>query len=355
MPPTPRHTPTDPEPGESRSAIAPGELAAVCARYDLGGVQRVYAFNRGSSRSPKAVVETERGRFLIKRRARGRDDPTRVASSHDLQLFLHQAGFPTPAILGTQFGNNSMVQLDGLVYEVFTFVEGGVFDRTPGPCEDAGRQLARLHELVRSYTPRWPAPVWTTAQHDVIAKHLDDLTELSDRGGARQDTRALRTVFARVRAGLVGHETENRPAQMLHADWHPGNMVFRGDTVAAVLDFDAARHGPVLFDVASGSLQFSMTRVGINPDDWPDGLDAHRFAAFFRGYGAPALEIGLASLPAMMAAALVGEVVTPVAATGSFAGRSPEPFMRMVTRKAGWLIENAAKLTALAERAARGQ
>ncbi|QKK09918.1 MAG: phosphotransferase [Planctomycetota bacterium] len=140
---------------------------------------------------------------------------------------------------------------------------------------------------------------------------------------------------------------------MLHADWHPGNMVFRDGTVAAVLDFDGARLGPVLLDIASGSLQFSMTRVGVNPDDWPDGLDAHRFAAFLRGYGPEAIGAGLRSLPAMMGAALVGEVVAPVAATGTFAGRDPGPFLRMVCRKTAWLIENASKLESLAKRSAR--
>ncbi len=341
----------------SRSVISPGMLASVCARYDLGDVQRVYAFNRGSRRSPKAVVETARGRYLVKRRERGHDDPTRVASSHDLQLYLHAAGFPTPALLGTRLGNNSMVQLDGLVFEVFEFVEGESFDRTPGPCEDAGRQLAKLHELVRGYEPRWPSPVWNaTAQHTTIARQLDEIarSNAAQRGTARQVVRTLRPLFARVAAGLAGRTTHDQHTQMLHADWHPGNMVFRGSTVAAVLDFDAARQGPVLFDLAGGALQFSMTRVGVDPDKWPDGLDAHRFAAFLRGYGDAALETDLTSLPATMAAALVGEVVGPIAATGSFAGQDAVPFLRMVTRKAAWLLDHTPKLAALAERSARG-
>lgn len=338
--------------------ISPGTLASVCARYDLGDVQRVYAFNRGSRRSPKAVVETARGRYLVKRRERGHDDPTRVASSHDLLLFLHATGFPTPALLGTRLGNNSMVQLDGLVFEVFEFVEGEGFDRTPGPCEDAGRQLATLHDRVRGYEPRWPTPVWTaTAQHGAIARQLDRIarSDAAQRGTARQVVRSLRPLFASVCAGLAGRTHLDREAQMLHADWHPGNMVFRGNAVAAVLDFDAARKGPVLFDLAGGALQFSITRVGVHPDKWPDGLDAHRFAAFLRGYGAAALEADLASLPATMAAALIGEVVGPIAKTGSFAGQDAVPFLRMVTRKAGWLMDHAPKLAALAEQSARGE
>lgn len=337
------------QPADARSTLSPGELASVCARYDLGEITRVYAFNRGSRQSPKAIVETDRGRYLVKRRARGGDDPSRVALSHDLQLFLHAKGFPTPAIIGTRHGNNSMTQIGARVYEVFTFVEGEGFDRTPGPCEDAGRQLRALHLHVRDYTPKWPVPAWSRAQPE---RTMRELGTIARRGLAPRDTRQLADRLARINADTAGETLRATEAQMLHGDWHPGNMVFHGNTVAAVLDFDAARLGPRLLDIASGSLQFSMTRVGLDPASWPDGLDAHRFAAFLRGYGPDAGAAGLAALPATMAGALIAEVAAPVASTGTFAGRDAAPFLRMVLRKADWLLNNAPKLVALAERAA---
>ena len=34
---------------------------------------------------------------------------------------------------------------------------------------------------------------------------------------------------------------ESWPKQIVHADWHPGNMLFRDNHVVAVIDYDSAR------------------------------------------------------------------------------------------------------------------
>lgn len=335
----------------SRSTFSLGELAGVCAHYDVGEIRGVYEFKKGSRRSPKVVLDTEGGRYLVKRRARGRDDPHRVAFCHDLQLYLRGAGFPSAGLIGTRRGNNSMVQLNDRVYELFEFVDGEPFDRTPGPCGDAGRLLARLHRLVREYQPRWPAPTWSYHDDTDVRARVD---EIAARRIARAEAGELRRLYDQAAAQAGQGSGHPAAAQLLHGDWHPGNMIFRGDRVVAVLDFDGARSGPVAHDLAGGVLQFSLTRVGVDPDAWPDALDARRFAAFLRGYGSSAAGADLTKLPALMAEALVTEVVSPIATSGSFAGRDAAPFVRMALRKGRWLLEHSARLAALAERSTRG-
>ncbi len=344
---------TSPAGQTTRASFGLGELAGVCAHYDLGEIHSVHEFKKGSSRSPKVVLDTSSGRYLVKRRARGRDDPHRVAFCHDLMLFLLAVGFPLPRLVGTAQGNNSMVQLNSHVYELFAFVEGGPFDRTPEPCESAGRLLARLHRLVREYQPKWPAPVLSTHDNRGVRTRLETIAQ---RDIVRADAEALLAMYnqAATRASRsTGPRVEHDPtAQLLHGDWHPGNMIFRGASVVAVLDFDGARRGPIIHDLANGVLQFSLTRVGTNPSAWPDALDAHRFAAFLRGYGAGAAPLDLTTLPGLMAEALVTEVVSPIAVSGLFAGRDAGPFVRMALRKVRWLLKHADRLAALAEQSA---
>ncbi|HZW10833.1 MAG TPA: phosphotransferase [Phycisphaerales bacterium] len=333
---------------DRRSSFDLGELASVCAHYDVGDIRRVLEYRKGSRRSPKVLLDTSTGRYLLKRRARGRDDPYRVAFCHDLQLYLAASGFPATRLIGTRLGNNSMVQLGDRVYELFEYVEGEPFDRTATPCEHAGALLARLHALARDYHPRWPAPAWS--YHDDQAVRVR-LGQIVDRGIAAPEAGELRRVYDAAAALAAPPKGRKRPrVQLLHGDWHPGNMIFRDRRVAAVVDFDGARTGPVAPDVATGALQFALTRVGLDADAWPDALDAERFAAFLRGYGSAGEAVDPKLLPPLMTESLIAEVAAPVALTGSFGGLPPDPFVRMVLRKSRWLLRHADKLAALGAR-----
>jgi hypothetical protein len=75
-----------------------------------------------------------------------------------------------------------------------------------------------------------------------------------------------------------------RPA-VCHGDFHPGNTLWSGVRLVAVIDFDSARHESVAAEVANAMLQFSLKhRVGENPDAWQIGLDTDRLRAFCAGY-----------------------------------------------------------------------
>src|SRR5437868_2120745 len=98
------------------------ELALVLSHYDVGVIENLRPFPRGSRRSPKLRIRSHHGEYLLKRRAPGHDDPYRVAFAHDLQLHLAARGYPVPGLIGTRGENNSMLQLSGRVYELFNYV-----------------------------------------------------------------------------------------------------------------------------------------------------------------------------------------------------------------------------------------
>jgi Ser/Thr protein kinase RdoA (MazF antagonist) len=141
------------------------------------------------------------------------------------------------------------------------------------------------------------------------------------------------------------------PRQTVHGDWHPGNMLFNGSRVSAVIDYDTARTCPRIIDIANGVLQFSITMHGHDPDQWPTSLDEGRFKRFCRGYetvkDCVISTAELEALPWLMIEALVVEAIVPIAATGSFAGLSGAAFLRMVDAKTAWLKLHADRLKGL--------
>ena len=144
---------------------------------------------------------------------------------------------------------------------------------------------------------------------------------------------------------------ETWPRQFVHADWHPGNMLFRDNRVVAVIDYDSARLLPRIIDVANGALQFSILGGEEDVSQWPDYVDESRFKRFIRGYDEVMLlsEAEVQATPWLMAEALIAEAVLPIATTGTFGRVDGRRFLEMVQRKVYWITHHHEQLIALME------
>ncbi|MEL7472047.1 MAG: phosphotransferase [Planctomycetota bacterium] len=352
-------------PGERAGAFRPGELAVVLAQYDLGVVRSVRPFERGARAAPKALIQADRGRFLLKRRRPGDDDPVRVAAVHTLQIHLSERGFPLPQLVGLRSTNNSMLQLDGAIYELFEHVEGVGYSRAASPTADAGRWLAVFHRLAPNAEMPWAPPSGGYHASRRVASTLKAAAQRLGGDGA-PIVLALDRLYRHAADRVEKRGARRWPRQLIHGDWHAGNMLFHENgTVAAVLDYDNVRLAPRVLDVAQGLAQFSInapmpsgTRTvakNTAPSDprelWPARLDLDRLAWFVSGYaaGASRREGGPGPLtsqerraaPWLMIESLIAEAVEPVARTGQFLKASGPAFLRMIHDKAVWIAEHA--------------
>jgi len=337
-----------------RERFSPSELAVVLSHYDVGVIESAKEFPRGSRRAPKLLLRSPRGRYLLKRRATGRDDPFKVAFSHALVAHLMGRRFPVPALIGTRDEHNSLLQLGGHVYELFEYVQGDRYDASLEQTLFAGRTLAEYHLAVADFQTEWAPPIGsfhdsemvrnglnaiptTAAGHDSVVGHEAELLQLTRHLHERYDEAA-----ERVNHG--GFATW--PSTIIHGDWHPGNMLFRGERVCAVLDFDAARYQPRMIDIAYGMLQFSILRGTSGPEDWPAFGDETRTRRFLAGYlsRAPVPVEQRRVIPDLMIEALIGETVLPIAVTGSFGHLPGFGVLQMVDRKITWLLQNNTRL-----------
>jgi Ser/Thr protein kinase RdoA (MazF antagonist) len=348
---------------EGRSVFAADELAIVLSHYRIGVIDTVKQFKRGSRKAPKLVIRSDRGLFLLKRRAHGRDDPFKVAFTHGVQLRLIERGYPLPRLIGTRRENNSMVQYQGQVYELFEFVRGEGYDRSVQATRDAGVTLARFHALLADYQPHHKPPTGTYHAAPVvlssIAKLPDALLKPAEGPPAITDAQAReiadeldrRYSAAADRADALG--LRGWPVQIGHSDWHPGNMLFDGPKIVAVIDYDAARLLPRVIDAANGALQFSIQGKGEDTGHWPEPVDEARYRAFFEGYtsvqGGGLTQTERQAVPWLMIQALIAESVIPIATTGSFAQMSGADFLTMVLGKVRWIHEHHELLTELAD------
>ncbi len=363
--------PAGPQPDPARDRFTKDEAQAALARYDLGDTRSIRDFPRGNPRSPKAVIETDRGRYLLKRRPPG-SDPARVALGQHVHLRAHQRGVPTPAIIASREGDTLLrLPLDNAtaIYELTAFIEGGPYPATVPAARDAGRTLGLLHGALDGFTSPW-------ANHEPGEQPIDPFAEPDaepdlDRATDRFPEHAgamvrLRELWRACGTALAQRGLSSRPRQFIHADWHPGNTLWTpGGTLAAVIDFDEARLAPAVADLAAGGLHFALERTTAqDPDAWPDRPDMARLATFWAGYRegvaqarARADDRGLPTLPAtagdepdaalapwLMVRALVRELARAVAATGRFGAIDAGGMTRFVSRLAEHLMEAAPAL-----------
>ncbi len=366
--------------------ITAGELVLVCSRYDLGAIRSVRRFKGGSRQAPKVLIESDQGLFLLKRRAPHPSTSApvgspalagdeqfseRVALCHEVQLFLGSRGFPVARLVRTRGTNNSMLELNGFIYEVFGFVRGVRYDRTPPAAAESGRQLARLHQHLRELVPKWtPPPSTTFHAHPAAVRTINELPKRLNDPSVSGPVSLLSAAYERAcdRAEALG--VGARPTQLIHGDWHPGNLLYTEGavppTVAAVLDFDSMRIGAPILDLANAAFQFSVLR---RADDGPGeagsamaslphqptpriSINAEAFRAFYAGYRSVErgriLDEELAVIPWLMIEAMVVETVAPIAATGRFGKLGAAQALAMTAQAIDWVGAEAERLVSLA-------
>lgn len=340
-----------------RETFSARELAICLSNYDLGIITQIEEFARGSRRAPKVILECQRGRFLFKRRAKGKDDLAKVAFTHQIQLTLAGQNFPLPHLLGTRDNNNSMLVWEGNIYEMFEYILGTSYDASLNATFHAGKILGLYHKLLQDfhsdYQPATGSYHDAGAIHQAIRKTVSSLP-IESRPPMEELTETVagleKAYLACARKVNDLGLTEWR-SQIVHGDWHPGNMLFREGYVVAVIDYDAARLQQRVIDLANGALQFSILGGADDPTAWPDYLDQSRFKRFMRGYDSVNVVsvAELKAVPYLMCEAMIAEAVLPIAATGSFGRLNGFGFLQMIRKKVKWILEHMAELCKVLE------
>lgn len=362
--PVPDRTPGPIDPvalaqAEAQAGFASGEVHHVRIHYPIGQILRARALNAGSPLAPKIILLGSLcGPVVLKRLAPGRDSPEFVHVTHSIHRRLAAHGFPIAPLHPTRAGSSAL-RLEGRVYEICGFVRGGKCDRSPEQTRLAGEALGRYHALLANAHDHLGAmgraigePL-TGVYHDDqrIRRALARLPQALDAPGGDELAARLGALYERA-AARARDALEDGDIQIVHGDWHPGNLLFEDGQLAAVLDHESAGLAPPMLDIANGALQFSIQGSGADFRQWPTPPDPDRLSAFFAGVHGGRAMIGvpgvrrrsLDALPWLMAQALIAEAAVPIAATGDFHGRDPAPFLRMVARKAQWLADHPSEV-----------
>ena len=255
-------------------------IRAALRQYPLAG-PRVIAPIEASYRNDNFLVEDGAGDRYVLRRYRRNPDECRIRFQLAFQRELRRRGFPTSDIVESD-GAGDFVTTDSGLWVLFTYVEGSEFDYDSlGQVAEAGRRLAQFHLLtadidledvpldVNPDARRW----WTHGEEQLAA-----LDALCDGLGVDEHLAVLRAWREELVAAVPLATFDALPAGWVHADYHGRNMVFVGDELRGLFDFDPLYRGRYLEDVAMATVRFarqSRRVLRLRPDAARLFLDAY--------------------------------------------------------------------------------
>jgi len=247
---------TSSPPGQNRY-IPASTLRTVLARFGIENAISIQP-HEASKRNDNFLVVGTDGSYML-RRYRRNNDEARVRFQLRFQQHLLDSGFPTSEIIPSTTGD-PLVHEDGGLWCTFTFVEGSEFDfsRT-GQVADAARRLVEFHRIAETFDEpevvfdvnrEW-CDWWTDGDQEI-----NGLASMLAGRGVEGDLAFLRDWYLRSMREWTPERVEQLPHGWIHGDWHGRNMVFVGDEVAGIFDFDPTRRGVVIEDLARAVFMF---------------------------------------------------------------------------------------------------
>ncbi len=244
--------------------LTPDELLTVTKRFGLPPPDRTAAEPKGSVNTNYHVWAAGQRWFL--RLNEGKSDAD-VEFEAAVICFLEAAGYPAARLLLSVDGS-SHVRIRGRQAMVFAFVAGEELAREAVGVEHVrrvGEQMGRLHALAPGFAASRPNPYGP----ERVGPWLDELEP--DGGGDDAVRDALPMLHDELE---LSRPLPPAPRGLVHGDLFVDNVLWTGDEVSAVLDWEMSCVDAFAYDLA----------VAINAWCYTDRFQPARCRALLDGY-----------------------------------------------------------------------
>lgn len=233
--------------------------------YGLPKVLSVRAIEDGEVNS-HYLLETVRGKFVVK--IDEVKSELEVKRELDLLVFLRKHGFPCAPLLADGRGRHCR-DWEGNQLSVYRYVDGHTVDPEhlkTAQLENVGRVLADLHLVTKAYKKGADSRFSFERVAEIYATVRGRLPHYLKK--------IVRTLDEEIEY-LQNYLEQKLPKGMIHGDLFTDTLLFKGEKVVAVRDFEAAGRGKFIFDLATAvnALCFAKRRYTLK-----------KFEALIAGY-----------------------------------------------------------------------
>jgi homoserine kinase type II len=301
--------------------VEPDDLAALVARYDIGTVVSCKGIAEGVENS-NFLLETTGGRFILtlyEKRVSESDLPFFV----DLLSHLAGQNCPVPAMIRDR-ADVAIQRVSGRAACIIQFLPGiSLTQPTPNQCEAAGAALGAMHRALEGYAGaransmgqgQWRAVADATGDLDVVLP-------------------GLHAIVDKELAYLDENWPTDLPANVIHADLFPDNVLMLGDRVTGLIDFYFAARDFRAYDLVITHASWAFSADGKH-------CDPARAQALMRGYASEVSlsDAEMAALPLLARGASLRFLLTRAhdwvhtPADALVTRKDPSPFLARLQR-----------------------
>jgi len=216
-------------------------LEELADDYGFGRIGNVVGIPEGSVNT-NYLLETAKGKFLVRiDEVKGESE---VRREIDLLAFLRKHTFPCPHPLQDRMGRFYR-DYDNKCVSIYRYHEGRVLPvmrLRPTQLETIGRTLGELHVIGKGYKKGIDNRFSFERIADLYLSVRNRLPNYF-----RKITRTLEDEIDYLTRYLEG----KLPKGIIHGDLFADNLLFRGERLTAMLDFEAACRGKFIFDIAT--------------------------------------------------------------------------------------------------------
>lgn len=217
------------------------DAARIADEFALGDVVSFSGIRNGSVNT-HYLLETKKGRFFLK--IDEIKSELEVKQELELLLYLKRQGCPCPQPLKSKKGKHYH-EFHGKYLSISRYFDGtelALESLTSAHLEAMGHGLANLHLIGKGYKKgidnRFGFTKIVAIYRDVrkqLPSHLKNIIRVLDD----------EIVY------LENYLDNNLPKGIIHGDFFPDNVKFRGARVVGILDFEAACRGKLIYDLAT--------------------------------------------------------------------------------------------------------
>ena len=228
------------------------DLDLLAGRYGLEGVRIVRPMPHSYANEAFHLAST-RGDLVLRRLFI--EDLQSLSDRHYFMAYLRGRDFPVPAPLVARDGE-TVALIDGVAYDLYPFVEGAWSLRwSRAQVAAAARSLAQLHGLADDYPEplRAPEPGFRRQFLEAAGRfpgYLEAAATLPPEAGIGDELEYLASVVSDLEGWMLDLPRLGLPEGIIHGDFVKSNVLFCGDGLSAVLDFDKSRRETRALDVA---------------------------------------------------------------------------------------------------------